>query len=133
MIKSLKVLLTEILNALKVDYIVEEGSVSNGQYRKWNSGKAEFWAHIYSANGMTTAAWTSPIYYADRTDWANIWSGVFNTSPTYVYTTSSNSQFMSVYPYNYNSSGIANLRFISVGAKSNAEYGFSVYAVGTWK
>lgn len=44
---DVKALLTKTLNAIKVDYIVEEKSISGtdgkGYYRKWNSGVLEVW------------------------------------------------------------------------------------------
>lgn len=40
---DLKALLTKILDALKADYIVEQGTSGNWTYRKWNSGIAECW------------------------------------------------------------------------------------------
>lgn len=48
---DLKALLAKILDALKVDYIVEEGtatpdSYGTWTYRKWNSGVAECWRAI---------------------------------------------------------------------------------------
>lgn len=40
---NVKALLTKILDAVKVDYIVEQGTSSIWTYRKWNSGIAECW------------------------------------------------------------------------------------------
>lgn len=40
---DLKALLGKILDALKVDYVVEEGANTYGTYRKWNSGVLEQW------------------------------------------------------------------------------------------
>lgn len=40
---SLKTLLTRILEALSVDYIIEEGTDGIWTYRKWDSGIAECW------------------------------------------------------------------------------------------
>lgn len=131
---DLKVLLTKILDALKADYVVEQGASGNGHYRKWNSGKAEFWWH-YNVTSVTTAVWVSPIYYLDSTatTFTQMWSGVFNSAPYYVSTSTNNSQFISIIPTSYNANGIANMRFISVGAKSNNTVPISVYAEGTWK
>ena len=116
-----------------VDYVVEEGSLTvRDYYRKWASGKAEFWYRI-NDSGVTTAVWSSPIYYFDSSSWANIWSGVFNGTPTQVICSSNHSQFISIIPIGWSKDGITNLRFISVGAKTNQAYGFSVYAIGTWR
>lgn len=40
---SIKALLTRILEALSVDYVVEEGTSGIWTYRKWDSGIAECW------------------------------------------------------------------------------------------
>lgn len=40
---DVKALLTKVLEALKVDYIVEQGTDGGWTYRKWNSGIAECW------------------------------------------------------------------------------------------
>jgi hypothetical protein len=39
-------LLTSILKAIKVDYVVEQGTSGNWTYRKWNSGIAECFGYI---------------------------------------------------------------------------------------
>lgn len=47
---SIKEWMTRVMNALKVDYIVEEGTDSNGwKYVKWNSGRMEATIHMTSA------------------------------------------------------------------------------------
>lgn len=51
-------ILKYIGNALKVDYIVEEGTSGIWTYRKWNSGITEIWG-LYSGN-MTAY---STVYY----------------------------------------------------------------------
>lgn len=40
---NIKKTLTKILDALKVDYVVEQGTSGSWAYRKWNSGLAELW------------------------------------------------------------------------------------------
>lgn len=117
-----------------VDYVVEEGTSTDGRsrWRKWNSGRAEFWHH-YNVSGVTTAVWTAPIYYMDTSTFSSIWNGVFNGSPFSVHCDSNSSQFISVTAYAWNSSGITSLRYLSVGAKSNNNVPTSIYAVGTWK
>ena len=131
---SEKSILGKILDALRIDCVVEQGAVgANSSFRKWNSGRAEFWYHINSSGGATTSVWTAPIYYADYPSWSNVWAGVFSESPNQVIVTSNNSQFISIFPYLWTINGISNMRFISVGAKSNVAYAFSVYAIGRWK
>lgn len=128
-----KKLIAKMLNALKVDYVVEEGTVgADARYRKWNSGKAEFWYHK-TVTGITTAVWTTPIYYQDSTVFGNIWNGVFNTAPKSVFASSNYSQVISIIPNAYNANGITSLRFLTVGQKSKVSGAISIYAEGTWK
>ena len=124
---------TSWLVVLNPTYIVAEGVSSGGAtYRWWNNGKAEAWYHGSSATGLTTAVWVSPVYYKDFTSFSSIWSGVFTTTPSYVTCTSNDSQIFSVYPFSYTQGGITNLRMLTLNAKNNASYNFSVYAVGYW-
>ena len=120
-----------------VDYVVDEGggsdSLSTYKWRTWNSGKAEFWYSIANTGGLTTTVWSSPIAYGDSGSWSSIWSGIFNAKPSYVLLTPNRSNIISVYPYAWDENGIISLRFLTVGAGSNAGYAFSLYAVGTWK
>lgn len=122
-----------------VDYVEEQGSIEASPtgavnfYRKWHSGKAEFWWQYERSNGLSTAVWSSPIYYLDATAFSNIWDGVFISAPPYVYVMQHNSQILAMYPWSITASGIAQLRTLTVGAKTNQPYSFSVYAVGAWK
>lgn len=130
---DVKKLLTKILDAIKVDFIVEEGTKgSYGKYRKWNSGKCEFW-YAYDVTGVTTQTWSGVIAYMDTTTFSNIWNGVFNAAPSYVSATANNSQFFAAYPFAWTSTGISSFRYLSCGTKSGQTVHTSMYAVGTWK
>lgn len=59
---SIKELLTRILNALKVDYVVEEGTSGSWTYRKWHSGYAECYG-VYSDTSSTAYASAGVGYY----------------------------------------------------------------------
>lgn len=122
------------------DYIVAQGTAASGtwkgSYRKWNSGKAEVWYSIANYAYATTA-WSSPIYYRDYESFASIFNnvcdGIFVDVPENVTVTPNSSQFFKIYPYTITKDGVSNMRFLSVGSKSNVEYAFSLYAVGKWK
>lgn len=131
---DVKALLSKILDALKVDYVVEEGRSTDGRtrWRKWNSGRAEFWYH-HNVIGVTTAVWTAPIYYMDTSTFSSIWDGVFNSPPFSVHCDSNSSQFISAVAFAWNSNGITSFRYLSVGAKTNSTVPTSIYAMGTWK
>lgn len=125
---------SKLIDSVAKDFVVEEGTSTDGRsrWRKWNSGRAEFWYH-YNVVGVTTAVWITPIYYMDTSAFGSIWNGVFNGSPFSVHCDSNGSQFISIIAYSWNSSGITSLRYLSVGAKSNNTVPTSIYAVGTWK
>ena len=133
-------LLTGVLKAIKVDYVVEERAWALGyeefRYRIWKSGISEFWYRIDRPNGVSTKVWVSPIYYNDYNTWSNVFSnaksGLFNSTPM-VSVTSCNNQFLSFIPQGITKDGIGILRPISVGTKSNLAHSFTIYAIGTWK
>ena len=122
------------------DCVVEtgSGSVVNGtyNYRMWSSGLSEYWYTIEMSTGVTTKVWATPICYNDYTTWAGLFdasrSGLFTSRP-HVTISSRDSQFLAFIPYNITTAGIGTIRPISVNAKSNNSYSFSLYAVGTWK
>lgn len=122
------------------DCVVEtgSGSVVNGtyNYRMWSSGLSEYWYTIEMSTGVTTKVWTTPICYNDYTTWAGLFdasrSGLFTSRP-HVTISSRDSQFLAFIPYSITTAGIGTIRPISVNAKSNSPYSFSLYAVGTWK
>lgn len=62
---SIKELLTRILNALKVDYIIEEGTYGIWQYIKWNSGMSECWGTVFgnTTNGASIVDFPSGLFY----------------------------------------------------------------------
>lgn len=70
---DLKALLSKILDALKVDYVVEEGTSGIWTYRKWNSGIAECWG--YKNISTTFASWGSWYYISVTGD--NYPTGLF--------------------------------------------------------
>ena len=122
------------------DCVVEtgSGSVVNGtyNYRMWSSGLSEYWYTIEMSTGVTTKVWATPICYNDYTTWAGLFdasrNGLFTSRP-HVTISSRDSQFLAFIPYSITTAGIGTIRPISVNAKSNSPYSFSLYAVGTWK
>ena len=61
---SLKELLTRIIDALKVDYPVEEGTSGIWTYRKWASGLSECWGKAENMT-ITSGAVTLPTFPTD--------------------------------------------------------------------
>lgn len=71
---DLKALLTKILDALKADYIVEQGISGIWTYRKWSSGIAECWGR--AADITVPSGWSStgvnlglPFTFLTMTNW----------------------------------------------------------------
>lgn len=132
---DLKALLAKILDALKVDYVVEEGTIDTyTKYRKWNSGIAECW-YYRNVEGVTTAVWSGTLAYKDVTASSiqTMWRGLFNATPISIHCQSLHSQFIAIIPYSYTVNGISNLRYLSWGTKSNQTVPTAIYAKGTWK
>ena len=79
---SIKALLTRILEALKTDYVVEEGTSGIWTYRKWNSGIAECWGYI-SVTSTSTSTSYGALYYGSQKTQA-FPTGLFNDFPKFV-------------------------------------------------
>lgn len=127
---NIKKLLLKILDAIKADFIVEQGTGWGGYYRKWNSGKAEYWYNESSSSGLNTALWREPIWYGDYSR-SNLWSGLFNSTPK-VYASSNHQWVISVLPFSITQNGCY-LRYLTIGQASDQAYGAALYVVGTWK
>ena len=48
--------MAKVTDALKVDYIVEQGTSGIWTYRKWNSGIAECWGTYTASTAITTSS-----------------------------------------------------------------------------
>ena len=72
---DVKKLLTKMLNAIKTDYIVEEGTSGIWTYRKWNSGIAECWGT--KSENKSISSWGG--WYYVRIDGVNYPTGLFTT------------------------------------------------------
>lgn len=127
---DVKALLTKMLNAIKVDYIIEQGTSGIWTYRKWNSGIAECWGVDSRSRAMTQAYGYA--YYADIPN-ISFPSGLFIDTPT---VTASRS----------NVGNVAGLVTVSVGCDASKVYGYAysatslttvvsiaIHAKGRWK
>lgn len=128
---NVKKTLTKILDALKVDYVVEEGAGSNWRYRKWNSGRLEQWYEGYfvsynvnTARGsFYSGAWTTLSYPIS-----------FTASHTACAcaTVSTDAYIVLAQAEEFNNSSIK-IRLVSSGSMTGNNYRVFVYAEGTWK
>ena len=65
---DVKKLLEKVLDALKADYVIDEGISGNWTYRKWNSGIAEAWLGPISAGSVAmTSLWGYGYYSTIKT------------------------------------------------------------------
>lgn len=65
---DLKAWIDKVTNALKADYIVEQGTSGDWTYRKWNSGIAECWAYFRFSNLAMTSSEGSGYYAPLKTE-----------------------------------------------------------------
>lgn len=79
---SIKALLTRILEALKTDYVVEEGTNGIWTYRKWNSGIAECWGwHSTTVTASEWSAWGNLYETGGSSRTETFPNGLFNAVP----------------------------------------------------
>lgn len=126
---DIKKLLTKMLNAIKVDYIVEQGTSGNWIYRKWNSGVAECWAG-YSVGSFAPTSSFGGVYY--RILDTTFPTGLFNDVPS----------FAEVNAYWDTSLSWASARALSKdtiqyevykNSSASATAIIRIYAIGTWE
>ena len=56
-----------LLNIIKCDYVIEQGSNTNGYYRKWSSGTLEQWGQVTTSasSGNVSATIHFPVEFVD--------------------------------------------------------------------
>ena len=75
--------INKVTVALSVDYIVEQGTTSSWNYRKWKSGRIEAWY-----KGSATCSTTTAIGSVYRSTFSlAIGSGIFSAIPTKTFIT----------------------------------------------
>lgn len=111
---DIKKLLTKILDALKVDYIVEEGTDNNWIYRKWHSGAVEAWRYSLNLGSQTGSVWVSPIRYKDVT--ITFPNGLFSTTPIVIASSATNQWWVA--DVNGTSTTSASARFCTLASSS---------------
>ena len=126
----------EACNNLGIDdYVVEEGvgTASGSYYRKWASGKAEYW-HKFNPGAMTIGTARGSFYTGNYFN-SSFESGLFNAVPqvehnVHIATSSYviGTQIENVTKDNFE------IRIWSSGSMAqNSGYTISIYAFGTWK
>jgi hypothetical protein len=130
---NLKALLTKIVEALKVDYLIEQGTSGNWTYRKWNSGIAECWLPGWNPGSYTCGTARGSLYSG-----GNLSLTFPLTFTSYPAVTSSVSLGTDAYvvwlQFNGLGTSTAQCRIVSSGSvAANSNYLISVYAIGRWK
>lgn len=124
-----------------VDFIVEQGTVDDWIYRKWNSGIAEAWKTINQTSAMNTSS--SGWYRSGGTTLKNIGSSpqingsyLFTEMPKYTVSAHASNNIAMVV-CNANGYSLANLGDVTVWRGNSNTTSFTVYydiyCIGTWK
>lgn len=126
---DVKKLLTKILNTIKTDYIVEEGTSGSWTYRKWNSGIAECWG---VANLSTTISSTWGSAYLSPAQTTQYPSGLFIAVPCVQLT---NASYYIAIPLGstHTKDAISYQLFRGASVSSSQTYSVQIYAKGKWK
>lgn len=130
---NMKKLITKLLNAIKTDYIVEQGTSGGWTYRKWNSGKYECYRFYNFASYAVNTARGS--LYSGA--WATVAfpSSAFTAAPTVTATLafSTDAYAMFVQMKSATSTDVT-MRLVSSASVSSGSAGYAhIHAVGTWK
>ena len=120
----------KVTDALKVDYIIEQGTSVGWAYRKWNSGVSECWAH-FGTTSTNNGSWTT-----------NFPTGLFMSgtypyviqTPWYGESTDSSRDARAFYL----TDGSNNTQFVSYfrtynGLTYSGNIAMQAYAIGRWK
>lgn len=117
------------------DYIVEEGAgtASGSYYRKWASGRAEYW-HKFNPGAYTIGTARGNMYSGAYFD-SSFESGLFNAVPQVnCYAHLSTDAYVIGTQVKTISKDSVTLRLWASGSvASNSGYNIHIYALGTWK
>ena len=125
-------LLTGVLKAIKVDYVVEEGNDGSSHWRKWASGISEFW---YAADETFTINTARGNWYSSNVVTSTFPSGLFDAKPTMVF---GQSLGTTAYVMFAQCTGLSHTtymyRLVANGSNGSvAQHHVSAYAIGRWK
>lgn len=115
---------------IKDDFIVEEGTINNWTYRKWNSGIAECWGRN-TLTFSTNNGWGSLYYETPYSDWS-FPSSLFSEQPSTNLTRIGEVEgwlgCVSVNKY-----GISGIYLVRPAVSGAGSYTVSCHAKGLWK
>lgn len=124
-------LLTGVLKAIKVDYVVEEGTDGSSSWRKWNSGISEFW---FAANGTYTIGTARGNWYSGAEVSRNFPNGLFVATPSMVFEQAiSTTAYVIFAQCTGLSRTTCKYRLVANASVASATHSVSAYAIGRWK
>lgn len=127
---DLKKWMAKVTNALKVDYIIEQGTSGIWTYRKWNSGMAECWGtYSYSFTGFS--AWGS-LYFSTPSATEAFPSGLFTAAPTTQITRSGGTEGWAGLN-SVTKTDVFAMYLIRPTTNPAATTQFHIHAIGKWK
>lgn len=118
--------ITDLIRALGVDHVVEQGTSGIWTYRKWASGLAECWGT--NSASVTCSVISSPWIRGSMNN-INFPSGLFNNTPL-VLLTGFNAEWVSLASHTKDT--ISGIYIYSVGTGTSTR-SVRIYAVGKWK
>ena len=128
---NLKELLAKLLDAVKVDYIVEQGTSGIWTYRKWNSGVCELWGKWEET--LSNYSTASPLYgYMSSTK--NLPFTVYDPVVSYIVKVGTGFAMPASGMGSIDTSTLNQIKGYAMGTAngSNATI-WSFYVKGTWK
>lgn len=127
----------QALDALGVDYVVEESSNSNGWwYRKWNSGRAE--CGIDSKNFGSVAHTTSwyNMWRSNQLSWGS-YPFAFKSRPmvnvSFLYSSDGGHESYVTYAGTTSTTVAPKFRLIDPNSGTASDATFGIYVCGSWK
>lgn len=124
-------LLTGVLKAIKVDYVVEEGIDGSSLWRKWNSGISEFW---FAYDATYTIGTARGNWYSSGEVSGTFPDGLFINSPTMVFGQAIATQAIIIFAQcTYITNTEYKYRLAASGSVQTATHHVSAYAIGKWK
>ncbi len=127
---DLKKQINKLLEAVKVDYVVEEGTDGNNwTYRKWNSGIAECWKN--TAPKTTVASGWGSGYLSTQFS-MSFPSGLFVEAPR-VHLANNESYLAIPLGYKPTTNAIQYQLFRPTSVTTAQQFSIDFYAIGKWK
>lgn len=120
------------INGAIMDYIVEQGTDNNWNYRKWNSGVMEAWRYVSGLSANIATKVTNVYQTASNLTISMPTTNTFQSVTSVQILPECSSYGIWVNGYSHSTSQIA-YRLMSAASRSNASFGLNLFVTGTWK